>query len=75
MKVIGWLPLFILAGCGSTSSELNQCAQQNYQCISNCEQRHTEHTLGHQICNNECIDNYNSCKAQTEALLKKTTSQ
>lgn len=71
MKALLIVVSVLLGGCGATSSELNQCAQQNYQCESNCAQRHTENTLGHQICSNECIDNYNSCKAETEALLNK----
>ena len=71
MKALLIVVALFLAGCETTSSELNQCAQQYYQCESNCAHRHTENTLGHQICSNECIDNYNSCKAETEALLNK----
>lgn len=71
MKALLIAASVLLVGCGATNSELNQCAQQNYQCENNCTQRHTENTLGHQICSNECIDSYNSCKAETEALLNK----
>ncbi|WP_462152069.1 hypothetical protein [Pseudoalteromonas xiamenensis] len=63
------LMLLPLMGCQSKiSPELKQCAQQNYQCEQSCQSQSVDATLTQQICNNQCIDEYNACKAQAEAL-------
>jgi hypothetical protein len=62
--------LSVLAGCQNnvTNAELNQCAQQNYQCESNCKQQSTAESLKEQVCSAKCIESYNYCKVQAEKL-------
>ncbi|KZN28839.1 hypothetical protein N480_08725 [Pseudoalteromonas luteoviolacea S2607] len=70
--------LFVmLAACSNqnNSPELNQCAQQNYQCEQNCNLSSTEQTMTRQICSGECVEKYNNCKAQAEELSKIRTGQ
>lgn len=65
------ISFLLIAGCQSTMTpELNQCAQQNYQCESNCSMQSTEATLTQQLCTQQCVDDYNACKVQAEALGK-----
>ncbi|AOT07014.1 hypothetical protein [Pseudoalteromonas luteoviolacea] len=68
------LPLLLLSlvACSNqqNSPELNQCAQQNFQCEQNCSMSSTEQTMTRQICSGECIERYNACKAQAEELTK-----
>ncbi|KAF7788185.1 hypothetical protein PRUB_a2783 [Pseudoalteromonas rubra] len=59
----------LLAGCSNTNSpELNQCAQQNYQCEQSCEQRANPQSMAMQVCSDGCIESFNQCKAQAEQL-------
>ncbi|MCG7546457.1 hypothetical protein MHN81_00700 [Pseudoalteromonas sp. Of7M-16] len=73
------LPLFLvtLVACSNqqNSPELTQCAQQNFQCEQNCSLSSTEQTMTRQICSGECIERYNTCKAQVEELTKIRTAQ
>ncbi|WP_372761254.1 hypothetical protein [Pseudoalteromonas sp.] len=64
------LTFILLAGCQNNTGtpELNQCAQQNYQCETSCEQQSTGESLKQQICSSKCIERYNQCKAQAENL-------
>ncbi|MBH0040166.1 MULTISPECIES: hypothetical protein [unclassified Pseudoalteromonas] len=64
------LTFALLAGCQNQveNPEMNQCAQQNYQCESNCEQQTTAEGLKQQVCSAKCVDSYNQCKAQAEKL-------
>lgn len=64
------LTLLVLAGCQNPieSPELNQCAQQNYQCESTCEQQSSGEGLKHQVCSGKCVESYNQCKVQAEKL-------
>lgn len=58
-----------LLGCSnSISPELNQCAQQNYQCERSCEMQNTPETMSLQICTDKCIEQYNACKVQAEKI-------
>ncbi|WP_440054003.1 hypothetical protein ACSLBF_14165 [Pseudoalteromonas sp. T1lg65] len=62
---------FVIFGCANTNSpELNQCAQQNYQCESNCELQTTAGTLSHSVCTDKCVEAFNQCKEQAELLKK-----
>ncbi|TMO60050.1 hypothetical protein CWC18_14405 [Pseudoalteromonas aurantia] len=63
--------IVLLSACQNyNSAELNHCAQQNYQCESSCKQSNTPGTMSHDICDSECIDSFNQCKAQVEKLTK-----
>ena len=64
------LTFALLAGCQNQveNPEMNQCAQQNYQCESNCEQQTIAEGLKQQVCSAKCVDSYNQCKAQAEKL-------
>lgn len=63
------LLLAVLAGCTNTlSPELNQCAQQSYQCERGCEQQNTPDTMSMQICLDKCIEQHNACKVQAEKI-------
>ena len=64
------LTFMLLAGCQNNAGnpELNQCAQQNYQCESSCEQQSTGQGLKQQVCSAKCVESYNQCKAQAENL-------
>lgn len=64
------LTFIFLAGCQNsvTNPELNQCAQQNYQCINSCEQQSSSESLSQQVCSAKCIERYNHCKVQAEKL-------
>jgi hypothetical protein len=65
--------LFISACQNNNSVELNFCAQQNYQCETQCERVAPKDSLSSQMCLGECTDNFNSCKQEAELLTK--TSQ
>ncbi|MFC3033175.1 hypothetical protein ACFOEE_11650 [Pseudoalteromonas fenneropenaei] len=68
--------VFMLAACQTQlPPELNQCAQQSYQCEQSCKQQSLDGTLTQQLCQNECIDMYNQCKQQAEALLKERATR
>ncbi|WP_405601994.1 MULTISPECIES: hypothetical protein [unclassified Pseudoalteromonas] len=64
------LTFVFLAGCQNKieNPELNQCAQQNYQCESTCEQQSSGEGLKLQVCSGKCVESYNQCKAQAEKL-------
>ncbi|MEL0639995.1 hypothetical protein V6260_05170 [Pseudoalteromonas aliena] len=64
------LTFSLLAGCQNQveNPEMNQCAQQNYQCESSCEQQTTAEGLKQQVCSAKCVESYNQCKAQAEKL-------
>lgn len=62
--------LWLCACQNNNSAELNQCAQQNYQCEASCAQSNTPETMSHRICDNECIERFNQCKVQAEQLTK-----
>lgn len=64
------LSFVVLAGCQNApqSPEMNQCAQQNYQCENNCEQQTTADGLKQQVCSAKCVEIYNQCKEQAEQL-------
>jgi hypothetical protein len=64
------LTFLVLAGCQNQieSPELNQCAQQNYQCETNCEQQSSGEGLKQQVCSGKCVESYNQCKVQAENL-------
>lgn len=59
-----------LVGCQNQieNPEMQQCAQQNYQCEANCEQQNTGEGMAHKVCSTKCIDAYNQCKVNAEAL-------
>ncbi|WP_125781018.1 hypothetical protein [Pseudoalteromonas rubra] len=70
---ISIIALLLAAGCSNTNSpELNQCAQQNYQCEQSCEQRANPQSLAMQVCNDQCIESFNQCKAQAEQLTQQS---
>ncbi|MFY8326506.1 hypothetical protein [Pseudoalteromonas sp. ZZD1] len=60
----------VLSGCQNhiENPEMQQCAQQNYQCELNCEQQSTGEGMVHKVCSTKCIETYNQCKANAEAL-------
>ncbi|WP_404342851.1 hypothetical protein [Pseudoalteromonas mariniglutinosa] len=62
--------LALFAGCSNQieNPEMQQCAQQNYQCEASCEQRSTADSLVSNVCTNKCIEAYNQCKANAEQL-------
>jgi hypothetical protein len=64
------LSFLLLSGCQNNpgNPELNQCAQQNYQCENSCEQQSSGEGLKQQVCSSKCIERYNQCKAQAENL-------
>lgn len=64
------LSFSLLAACQNQvqNPELNQCAQQNYQCESSCEQQSIAQGLKQQVCSAKCVESYNQCKAQAEKL-------
>ncbi|PLT25492.1 hypothetical protein [Pseudoalteromonas sp. MelDa3] len=64
------LTFALLVGCQNQveNPEMNQCAQQNYQCESTCEQQTTAEGLKQQVCSGKCVESYNQCKAQAEKL-------
>ncbi|KAA1152132.1 MULTISPECIES: hypothetical protein [Pseudoalteromonas] len=64
------LTFAFLAGCQNQiqSPELNQCAQQNYQCETTCEQQSSGEGLKQQVCSGKCVESYNQCKVQAERL-------
>ena len=55
--------LTLLSACSNKieNPEMQQCAQQNYQCESSCEQQSTADGLVHKVCSNKCIEAYNQC--------------
>ena len=59
-----------LAGCQNQieNPEMQQCAQQNYQCEVNCEQQSTGEGMLYKVCSTKCIEAYNQCKKNAEAL-------
>lgn len=60
-----------MLGCTSTlSPELNQCAQQHYQCERSCEMQNTPETMSLQLCTDKCIEQHNACKIQAEKITK-----
>ncbi|MBE0369407.1 hypothetical protein J8L98_15980 [Pseudoalteromonas sp. MMG013] len=74
--VLSLCAILLLSACQSNNSaELNQCAQQNYQCETSCVNSNTPETMSHQICNNECIETFNQCKVQAQQLTKSKTRQ
>ncbi|MBQ4832167.1 hypothetical protein J8L70_02840 [Pseudoalteromonas sp. MMG010] len=60
----------LFAGCQNhvENPEMNQCAQQNYQCESDCKQHSTEQSLTEQICTAKCTERYNQCKINAQKL-------
>ena len=60
----------LFSGCQNQveNPEMQQCAQQNYQCEVNCEQQSTGEGLVHKVCSTKCIEAYNQCKKNAEAL-------
>ncbi|GEB69616.1 MULTISPECIES: hypothetical protein [Pseudoalteromonas] len=64
------LTFVLLAGCQNQveNPEMNQCAQQNYQCETSCEQQTTAESLKKQVCSGKCVESYNQCKVQAEKL-------
>jgi hypothetical protein len=66
------LTFLFLAGCQNHpgNPELNQCAQQSYQCESSCDQQTTAEGLKQQVCSAKCVESYNQCKVQAEKLDK-----
>ena len=60
----------LLSACSNKidNPEMQQCAQQNYQCEASCEQQSTADGLVHKVCSNKCIEAYNQCKANAEKL-------
>ncbi len=64
------LTFVLLAGCQNQieNPEMKQCAQQNYQCETSCEQQTTAQSLKKQVCSAKCVESYNQCKIQAEKL-------
>jgi len=62
----------LLLGCQNQieNPEMQQCAQQNYQCEVNCEQQSTGDGMVHKVCSNQCIETFNQCRANAEKLGK-----
>ncbi|WP_394192393.1 hypothetical protein [Pseudoalteromonas atlantica] len=60
----------LLFGCQNQieNPEMQQCAQQNYQCELNCEQQSTGEGMAHKVCSTKCIETFNQCKANAEKL-------
>ncbi len=60
----------LLGACQSrvNSPELNQCAQQNFQCESSCQQQNGPDCFGNDVCINKCIEQFNRCKEQAKQL-------
>lgn len=48
--------------------EMKQCAQQNYQCETSCEQQSTAEGMLHRVCSDKCIEAHNQCKANAQSL-------
>lgn len=71
IKLVGIFFVFsLLTGCQSYlgNSEMNQCAQQNYQCENSCEQQTTQESMTLKLCSAKCAQVYNQCKSQAESL-------
>lgn len=64
------LAVGVLAACQNKieNPEMQQCAQQNYQCETSCEQQSTGEGMVHKVCSDKCIEAYNQCKANAESL-------
>ncbi|ATC81278.1 MULTISPECIES: hypothetical protein [Pseudoalteromonas] len=64
------LSFSLLAACQNQvkNPELNQCAQQNYQCENSCDQQSIDKGLKQQVCSAKCVESYNQCKAQAQKL-------
>ena len=73
LKLAGTIMLIgLLLGCQNQieNPEMQQCAQQNYQCELNCEQQSTGEGMVHKVCSTKCIETFNQCKANAEKLGK-----
>ena len=71
MKAIFALALAAaLSGCQNSveNPELNQCAQQNFQCETNCSNSTVEESMTNTVCVAQCQEIYNRCKEQAEKL-------
>jgi hypothetical protein len=69
LRSLSFVLVLLLTGCqNQLTPELNQCAQQNYQCEQTCTMQSAEATLTRQLCTQQCVDDYNACKVQAESL-------
>ncbi|MFY8274121.1 hypothetical protein AAEU32_08345 [Pseudoalteromonas sp. SSDWG2] len=61
---------FTLAGCQNSvnNPELNQCAQQNFQCENSCTNTTVEESMTEKVCVAQCQEIYNRCKEQAQKL-------
>ncbi|WP_105255859.1 hypothetical protein [Pseudoalteromonas sp. T1lg75] len=62
--------MLLLGGCqnGVNNPELNQCAQQNFQCENSCNNSSINDSMTNQVCVAQCQEVYNRCKEQAEKL-------
>ncbi|MEO2267119.1 hypothetical protein [Pseudoalteromonas pernae] len=60
----------LLGGCQNSvnSPELNQCAQQNFQCENSCNNSTVDESMTNQVCVAQCQEVYNRCKEQAQKL-------